>query len=230
MKRLFPGRVTNKVRDIKMVTRPTSKSKKDDNKAIYEILLKILDKWRTGPESIEAAVPKDFHQNTVDDSKESAGFSDEEIVMETVLLRPEDFQTDYPAQAVQEYSTIPETGFMDRQVHGEDLNSETIEQAEEDIPKTVIQELDILKTEASFSGPHEMEIPETVIFSPKGTRDASITPDQTTSAVCESDQKKQESLKSVNESEKNDVSSNKNEKNETVPETIIFRGKTDNDK
>ncbi len=208
-----------------MITRQTSTPKKSDNKAIYEILLKILDKWSADLQSSEDTSHVDSPQITAEDKKEGVDFSDETIVTETVLLRSEDFQTDSPVKTVPEYSDAGP------QIPGEALHSETIEHAEDDIPKTVIQDLEPLRAEEpSYSESRGMEIPETVIFSTQKITGSSLPPDGATSKKYESDRQKQASLKSVKKLEDKNESTDKVDINDTIPETIIFNGKIDNDK
>lgn len=212
-----------------MVTRPTSTSKKSDNKAIYEILLKILDKWSVVSSSSEDTISEDSPQIAVEDKKVGADSLNEEIVTETVLLRPEDFQADSPDQtAGDDDSTVSEPGYIKPQMTEEDSARRTIEQDEEDVPKTIIQDLEYLKAEEPSPDSREMEIPETVIFSTQEKTSSSLQPDETTSEKYKPE--KQEPLKTANESRNNNESSDKDDINETIPETIIFNGNIDDDK
>lgn len=213
-----------------MVTGPISTSKKSDNKTIYEILLKIRDKWSVGHQSLKDTSPDTPPQILVDDNKKDDDFSDEEIVTETVLLRPEDFLADSPGQTVQDNTAINKPGYIGPQMTREDSARETIEQVEEDLPKTVIQDLELLKTEGPPSSDSpEMKIPETVIFSTQGTTGTSLPSDRATSAKCGPDRQKQATSIPVMGSDNSKGPSDEADLNDTVPETIIFRGKIDHD-
>lgn len=153
-----------------MLTRPIDTSKKNVNKAILEILSKILEKWCTSSLPIEAA-PKDSYQTTIGVDKGHADSQNEEIITETVLLRPEDYHIKSPSQEIPS-NNIPVTEYEAPQIADGALNPETIEQTGEDIPETVIMDSNILKTEkASDSGYLEADVPETIIYRGKTDND-----------------------------------------------------------
>ena len=212
-----------------MLTKPIDTSQKNVNKAILEILSKILKKWCTGSLPVEAA-PKDSYQTTILGDKGDTESQDEEIITETILLRPEDFHKQYPSQEIPGINT-PETEYQAPQTADEALKSETIEQTTgEDVPKTVIMDSSIIKTEEdSDSGYHDEDIPKTIIFSSQETTDTGITPDRSAPAERDIDQKKQGSLKAAENSVNNETSANEKHKNYEAPETVIFRGIKDND-
>lgn len=212
-----------------MITGPTSTSKNSDNKNIYEILLKIFDKWSESPRLPEDTLPENPPPVSVTDNKEDTDLSGEEIVTETFLLRPEDFRADSSDQTSGDAdSTVSGPGYIEPQMTGEDSARKTIEQDEKDVPKTVIQDLEPLKAEEPSPDSREMEIPETVIFSTQEITGSSLQPDETTSEKYKPE--KHEPLKTADESGNNNESSDKVDINETIPETIIFNGNIDDDK
>jgi len=153
-----------------MLTMPIDTSQKNVNKAILEILTTIREKWDTSSLPI-GTTPKDSYQTKIEAEKGHTDSQGEEIITETVLLRPEDFHIKSPSQEIPS-NNIPEMGYEAPQTADEALKTETIEQAGEDVPETVIIDSNILKTEeASVTGNREEDVPETIIFRGKTDND-----------------------------------------------------------
>jgi hypothetical protein len=168
-----------------MVTRPTNISKMSDNKAIYEILLKILEKWSATPQPIEDTSPVGIPLIISEDNKEHTDFSDEEIITETVLLRPEDFQTDsldktviqdLKTQKTEEHSPgpsetkIPETViFSTKEIKESSIQSDRTTSAKCDSDQQKQEVLKPVKKSTNNIGQSNKDdksdkVPETIIF------------------------------------------------------------------
>lgn len=146
-----------------MITRTNTSSYRNEDKAIHEILLKILEKWRCGFLRAETD-SEELHKATTAADPELSDPSDEEIVTETVLLRPEDFHKSYVSQNKPD-NIILKTGNEVTDKAHEVLNSNTFEKTGGDVPETVIVDSNMVKTDKTpESDDRQEEIPETKIF------------------------------------------------------------------
>ena len=211
-----------------MLTRTSNISQKYNNNAIHEILLKILEKWSTESPPVDT--------NSGDSQKiitrldnEEAVFENDGIMTETVLLLPEDFQIEHPSHKIPDKKNS-DTGYELPKGAHDALNTENIKDTGEYVPETVIINSNIPGTEeASDSGFHQEEVPETIIYSPQETTNSNIPSNRSASVKDDNDQKKQGSLKTVEDSTPDEKTGNEADKNYEVPETIIFRGSKDDD-
>ena len=211
-----------------MITRTSNTSDKNENKAIHEILLKILEKWRSGflPDETDS---EEMYKIAADVDLEKADPLNEEIITETILLRPEDFQKRSSSKKTQDKMN-PETGNEVPLEAHEVLNSNKNKMTGEYVPETVIiDSKNIVKANGdSGSNIHKEEIPETVIFSTRETRDSYVASDQSAHLKGENDKQKQGSSKTVEHIAHDKKTENQEDMNFEIPETKIFRGRKDN--
>ncbi|MBN1850104.1 MAG: hypothetical protein JW932_16140 [Deltaproteobacteria bacterium] len=180
----------------------------NNNQAIYEILSKILLKWRYASPS--AGSPQnelsiESVQNVGPTIIQNKPFQDDQIIRETVVLTPEELLISPRARDLRIHE-IPETRCITLEKEDVSETQRSFHKGDEDVPKTVVQALDTIE-------PEEKRIPETIVFSTQKNVDTDISLEQEKSIDPPLDMEKEIKKESKAEVPHDDQ----------VPETIIFR-------
>ena len=194
----------------------------DVNRGIYEILLKIRQKWHNDiqptpsePEKKSAYPP--MEEPHIDQAE--TDLPEDDIIMETVILSADDFRTKPPPlEAADDH--IPETIIA---------KPEPAQPPETSI--SALQPTDDVEEATALPKLQESDIPETVIFSPQKSPPSNVDSDEKQSAETNNSQLGEQTISNTNgEQQGKEKPANEKEKDDDIPETVIFKPDKNKDK
>jgi hypothetical protein len=194
----------------------------DINKGIYEILVKIRQKWHNDiqlkpsePEKKSAYPP--MEEPHIDQAE--TDLPEDDIIMETVILSADDFRTKLPPLEVAD-DHIPETIIA---------KPEPAQPPETSTP--ALQPADDVKEATTPQKPQESDIPGTVIFSPQKSPSSNVDSEEKQPAETNNSQLGGQTISNTNgEQQGKGKPANEKEKDDDIPETVIFKPDKDKDK
>jgi hypothetical protein len=142
----------------------------DENRAIHEILTKIIQEWRRNAQAIPSGQEEESDEaplKALDVDQVEGEFPEDIVIKETVVLSIDNFREQPLSHGVEE-GHIPET-VVAKLAHARSVEiSAPAAQSVEDIPETVIVARDSSQgTVPPHEESQESEVPETVIVSPR---------------------------------------------------------------
>jgi len=198
-----------------------STSVADVNRGIYEILIKIRQKWHNDlqltpsePEKKSAYPPMEEPQ--IDQAK--TDLQEDDIIKETVILSAADFRTKPPPLEVAD-DHVPETIIA---------KPEPAQPPETSTP--ALQPTDDVEETTTPPKPQESDIPETVIFSPQKSTSSNVDSEEKQSAETNNSQLGEQTSNTNGEQEGKRKPANEKEKDDDIPETVIFKPDKNKDK
>ena|GEM_PF-4347396 len=190
-----------------------STSVADVNKGIYEILVKISQKWQNDIQAIPSKPDKKSAYLPMEEPEIDQAESDlpeDDIIKETVILSADDFRTKPPPLEVAD-DHVPETIIA---------KPEPAQPPETSIP--ALQPTDDVGETTTPPKPQESDIPETVIFSPQKSPASHVD--------SEENQPAETNNSGLGEQQGKEKLATKKEKDDAIPETVIFKPDKNKDK
>ena len=198
-----------------------STSGADANKSIYEILLRISQKWHNSIQAIPSNLEKKSASLSMEEPEIDQAESDlsDDVIKETVILSADDFRIKPPPSEVTD-DHVPETIIVKpepAQPPG--------------TPAPAVQPMDDLRETTAPTKPQESDIPETVIFSPQKSSASHVDSEQKRSAETNNSGLGEQAISNTHgEQQGKEKPANRKEKNDDIPETLIFNPDKNKDK
>ena len=198
-----------------------STSGADANKSIYEILLRISQKWHNSIQAIPSNLEKKSASLSMEEPEIDQAESDlsDDVIKETVILSADDFRIKPPPSEVTD-DHVPETIIVKpepAQPPG--------------TPAPAVQPMDDLRETTAPTKPQESDIPETVIFSPQKLSASHLDSEQKRSAETNNSGLGEQAISNTHgEQQGKEKPANRKEKNDDIPETLIFNPDKNKDK
>ena len=199
-----------------------STSVADVNKGIYEILVKISQKWHNNiqvtPSELEKKSASPPIEKPVIDQAET-DLPEDDIIKETIILSADDFKKKLPPLEVKD-DHVPETIIVKPKPA----------QPPETTPPP-LQPMDDLRETTAPTKPQESDIPETVIFSPQKLSASHLDSEQKRSAETNNSGLGEQAISNTHgEQQGKEKPANRKEKDDDIPETLIFNPDKNKDK
>jgi hypothetical protein len=191
-----------------------STSVADVNKGIYEILVKIRQKWHntiqvTPSELEEKSAYPPIEKSEIDQAE--TDLPEDDIIRETVILSADDFKIKPPPLEVTD-DHVPET-----------IIAKLKPAQPPEIPIPPLQPTDDMGETTAPPEPQESDIPETVIFSSQKSSASHVDSEEKQSAETNNSQLGEQPISNTNgEQQGKEEPANGKEKDDGIPETVIF--------
>ena len=199
-----------------------STSVADVNKGIYEILVKISQKWHNNIQAIPSKPEKKSAYPPIEKPEIDQAETDlpeDDIIKETVILSADDFKIKPPPLEVTD-DHVPETIIV---------KPKPAQPPE--TPTPALQPTDDMGETTAPPEPQESDIPETVIFSPQKSPASHVDSEEKQSAETNNSQLgEQTTSNSKGEQQGKEEPANGKEKDDDIPETVIFNPDKNKDK
>jgi len=191
-----------------------STSVSDANKGIYEILVKIRQKWHNTIQAIPSKPEKKSAYLPMEEPEIDQAESDlpeDVVIKETVILSADDFRIKpLPLEVTDDY--VPETIIV---------KPKPTQPPE--TPAPALQPTDDLRETTAPTKPQESDIPETVIFSPQKPSSSHVDSEQKRSAETNNSGLGEQTISNTHgEQRVKEKPANMKENNDDIPETVIF--------
>jgi len=191
-----------------------STSVADVNKGIYEILVKISQKWHNNIQVTPSELEKKSASPPIEKPEIDQAETDlpeDDIIKETVILSADDFKKKLPPLEVKD-DHVPETIIVKPKPA----------QPPETTPPP-LQPTDDMGETTAPPEPQESDIPETVIFSPQKPSASHVDSEEKQSAETNNSQLGEHTISNTNgEQQGKEEPANGKEKADDIPETVIF--------
>jgi len=199
-----------------------SASVTDANKGIYEILVKISQKWHNNIQAIPSKPEKKSTYLPMEEPEIDQAESDlpeDVIIKETVILSADDFKIKPPPLEVKD-DHVPET-----------IIAKLKPAQPPETPTPALQPTDDMGETTAPPEPQESNIPETVIFSPHKPSASHVDSEEKQSAETNNSQLGEQTISNTHgEQQDKEKPANKKEKDDDIPETVIFKPDKNKDK
>ena len=184
------------------------------NKGIYEILVKISQKWHNTIQAIPSNLEKKSASPPIEKPEIDQAETDlpeDDIIKETVILSADDFKKKLPPLEVKD-DHVPETIIV---------KPKPAQPPE--TPTPALQPTDDMGETTAPPEPQESDIPETVIFSPQKSPASHVDSEEKQSAETNNSQLGEHTISNTNgEQQGKEEPANGKEKADDIPETVIF--------
>lgn len=186
----------------------------DINTGIYEILVKISQKWHN---NIQVIPPKPEKKSSYLPMEEpeidqvESDLPEDDIIKETIILSADDFRIKPPPLEVTD-DHVPETIIV---------KPKPAQPPE--TPSPALQPTDDLRETTAPTKPQESDIPETVIFSPQKSSASHVDSEQKRSAETNNSGLGEQTIPNAHgEQRGKEKPADIKEKDDAIPETVIF--------
>ena len=198
-----------------------STSGADANKGIYEILVKIRQKWHNSIQAVPSNLEKKSASLSIEEPEIDQAESDlfDDVIKETVILSANDFRIKPPPSEIID-DHVPETIIV---------KPKPVQPPE--TPAPAVQPMDDLRETTAPPKPQESDVPETVIFSPQKPSASHVDSEQKRSAETNNSGLGEQTISNTHgEQQGKEKPANRKEKDDDIPETLIFNPDKNKDK